>query len=374
MKKVYIGIDAHKASNTLALAFAGNGEARIYGKAPTDLDSFLRVVRRISKRYALTKEDMLFCYEAGPTGFVLARRLLGLGYTCLVVAPSLIPTRSGDRVKTDRRDARRLASLLRAGELSGIHIPDPEDEIIRDVCRCRTDAVGAQSRAKQQLGALLLRNGYHYTGKAQWTEAHMRYLRELVLPSHAQKLMLEEYLRRVDEAVAQVQRIDHQLTALLPTWSRRNFALALQGFRGFQQTASMIIASELGDLRRFDNPRPLMGFLGLVPSEASSGQRRRQAGITKCGNSHARWILIEVAGHYRMGPKVSKELSKRQGQLTREVRAISWKAQNRLHQKTFRLLLRQKQANVVKTAIARELSAFIWELGQLPAHKLIKAA
>lgn len=374
MRKVYIGIDAHKETNTLALAFAGQEPAQIYGKVPTHLDSFLRVLGKIRKKYDLAKDEIQFCYEAGPTGFVLARRLIKLGYDCLVVAPSLIPTRSGDRVKTDRRDARRLATLLRAGELSGIHIPDPDDEIIRDVCRCRTDAVGAQSRAKQQLGALLLRNGYSYTGKSRWGEPHMRYLRELVLPSRAQKMMLEEYLRRVDEAADQVYRIDQQLTELLPTWSRRDFALALQGFRGFQQTAAMVITSELGDLTRFGNPRPLFSFLGLVPSESSSGQRRRQGSITKCGNSHARWILVEVAGHYQKHPKINKDLSKRQEHLSREVREISWRAQNRLHHRYYRLLLRQKPANCAKVAIARELSAFIWELGQLPNDKLIKAA
>jgi transposase len=365
MTKVYIGLDAHKASILIALAFAGRGDPELYGKASADLDSFLKILRRIMEKYQLTKEEVALCYEAGPTGFVLVRRLRHLGFTCEVVAPSLIPVRSSDRVKTDRRDARKLAKLFRAGELTFVHVPDVADEVIRDVCRARTDAVDVQTRSRQQLGALLLRNGYHYTGGSNWTEAHMRYLRELVLPDRAQKVVLEEYLQRVDAAVAQVARIERQMEDLLQDWSRRPFVEALQGFRGFQLVASMVVTSELGDLIRFEHPRQLMAYLGLVPSEATSGDRRRQGPITKSGNSHVRWILIEVAHHYRIPPKVSKELSHRQEGLSREVRALGWRAQERLHRRFFRLTLRGLHHNKVTVAVARELAAFIWELARV---------
>jgi len=272
MNRLYIGLDVHKVSTTIALAFSGSTEPEHYGKAPSDLDGFLRVLRRIEKKHLLNKEQIRLCYEAGPTGFVLARRLRHLNYDCMVTAPSLIPTRSGDRVKTDRRDARKLAGLLRAGELTPVHIPNADDEIIRDVCRARTDAVAEQTRCRQQLGALLLRNGYHYTGTSNWTEEHMRYLRELVLPDPAQKTVLEEYLQRLDATVQQVERIDQQMTKLLEHWNRRPMVEALQGFRGFQQTAAMILVSELGDLTRFDHPRQLMAYVGLVPPEAAANR------------------------------------------------------------------------------------------------------
>ena len=365
MKEVYIGTDAHKDSNLIGLAFAGGGKPELYGKAPGDIPGFIRVLRRILKKYDLRKQDVALCYEAGPTGFVLARRLRSLGFECEVVAPSLIPTRSADRVKTDRRDARKLAGLFRAGELTPVHIPDAADEVIRDVCRARTDAVDTQSRTRQQLGAMLLRNGSHYTGKSRWSEAHMRYLRELVMPDPAQKIVLEEYLQRIDASVAQVQRFEQHMETLLKDWSRRPFVEALQGFRAFQLVASMVITSELGDITRFSHPRQLMAYLGLVPSEQSSGGKRYQGSITKTGNGHARWMLIEVAQLYRLPPKVSSTLSKRQEGLSRDVRALSWKAQNRLHRRYARLTLRGLHRNKVVVAVARELAAFIWDLARI---------
>jgi transposase len=282
-----------------------------------------------------------------------------------VVAPSLIPVKASDRVKTDRRDARKLAGLFRAGELTFVNVPDVADEVIRDVCRGRTDAADVRGRTRQQLGAMLLRNSHHYGGESPWTEPHMRYLRELVLPNPAQKFVLEEYLQRVDASVAQVERIEKQMERRLPDWQRRKFVEALQGFRGFQLVAAMTLGSELGDLLRFDHPRRLMAYIGLVPGENSSGERRRQGGITKCGNSHVRWMLVEVAHHYRYPPKVSKELSKRQEGLSRDVRAVSWRAQERLHHRFSRLLLRGVHPNKVVIAIARELLAFIWELARI---------
>lgn len=365
MTKVYIGIDAHKESNVVALAFSGQGDPELYGKASADLKAFEAVLRKIMKKYDLSKEDVALCYEAGPTGFVLARRLLKLNFECIVVAPSKIPTQSGDRVKTDRRDARKLARLFRAGELSGIHIPSVEDEVIRDVCRGRTDAVDERSRTKKQLLSFMLRNGYRYKGTAHWTEGHMRYLRELVLADPAQKMVLEEYLQRIDFAVKQVERIDDQMEKLLQTWSRKPLVDALMGFRGFKQTAAMVIVSEIGDFKRFKHPKQLMGYLGLTPSEDSSGGRRRQGGITKCGNGHARWMLVESAEHYRKPPKISKGLSVRQEGLSREVRAISWHAQNRLNKRSYKLAMRRLHPNKIRVAIARELSSYIWDLAQI---------
>lgn len=365
MTKVYLGIDAHKESNALASAFAGRDKPQYLGKASADLNGFLDRLRKFQKQHDLNKDEIGLCYEAGPTGFVLARRLIKLGYDCIVVAPSKTPTKSGDKVKTDRRDACKLARLLRAGELTAVHIPDVEDEVIRDVCRGRTDAVQEVKRTKQQLMAFLLRNGYRYTGKAHWSEPHMRYLRELVLAHPAQKHILEEYLQRIDTAQLQVARIEDQMDLLLDTWSRRPYVEALMGFRGFQRTASMVLTSEVGDFTRFDHPKKLMAFLGVIPGEDSSGQTRRQGPITKCGNTHARWMLIECAGHYRMPPKISKALSKRQEGLSRDVRALAWHAQNRLNKRWFKLSMRGLHFNKIRVSIARELSSYLWDLAHI---------
>jgi transposase len=365
MKKLYIGIDAHKESNLVALAFAGRAEPELHGKVTTDIPRFVKALRKIMDKHALSKEEIALCYEAGPTGFVLARRLRELGFTCEVVAPSLIPTRASDRVKTDRRDARKLAGLFRAGELTYVHVPEVTDEVIRDVCRARTDAVETQTRTRQQLSSLLLRNGNQYTGLSTWGQPHMRYLRELVMPDPLQKIVLEEYLQRIDTSVEQVQRFERTMADILVNWERRPLVEALQGFRGFQLVASMVVISELGDLSRFRHPRQLMAYLGLVPSEASSGGKRHQGAITKSGNSHARWMLIEAAQHYRLPPKVSKEISARQVGLSREVKAISWRAQERLHRRYNRLILRGLHRNKVIVAVARELLGFIWEMARV---------
>jgi transposase len=365
MKKVYIGIDAHKETNSMASAFAGREQPEIIGKFSADLDRFLTGLRKFQKKHELSKEEIALCYEAGPTGFVLARRLIKLGYDCIVVAPSLIPTKAGAKVKTDRRDARKLAGLLRAGELTAVHIPEVADEVIRDVCRGRTDAVDELKRCKKQLLSFLLRNGYRYSGTARWTQAHMRYLRELVLPHPAQKLILEEYIQRIDTTLAQVARIEDQMDLLLKTWHRRPLVEALMGFRGFQRTAGMVLVSEIGNFKRFDHPKKLMAYLGLVPTEDSSGGKRRQGGITKCGNSHARWMLVECAGHYRMPPKISKALSVRQEGLSREIRAISWHAQNRLNKRWFKLAMRGVHFNKIRVSIARELSSYLWDLAHV---------
>ncbi|MFC1498625.1 IS110 family transposase [Verrucomicrobiota bacterium] len=377
MIKVYIGLDVHKAKTVIAVAFCDNGEVVIYGKCSSDINRLLTALRRLLKKYGLSKEEVRICYEAGPCGFALARHLLRIGFAVEVVAPSLTPSKSGDRVKTDPRDAKKLARLFRAGELTPIHIPDEADEVIRDLCRARTDAVSDQTRSRHRLGSFLLRNGHHYTGRSNWTEKHLRYLRELVLNDPVQKIILEEYLQAIDLAVHRVENLEEHMRVRLEAWVRRPFVKALQGFRGFQMIASMVTASELGDLRRFKHPCQLMSYLGLVPSEYSSGNSRHQGSITKCGNSHVRWMLVEIAGCYRYMPKISKELSVRQLGLSRSVKALSWKTQQRLHKRYIKLKMRRLHENKIKVAIARELASFIWELAQImdnPASQKQSAA
>lgn len=365
MTKLYIGLDVHKTSIAIGLAFADGSTPTYYGKCSGTLRSIDETIKRVLKLNGLTPEAVQLCYEAGSSGFVLARRFLKLGYDIRVVAPSLVPTAAGERVKTDRRDAVKLARFLRAGELTAVHIPEPSDEAIRDVGRARTDAVDDLQRARYRLGAFLLRNGHSWAGRTRWSAEHMTYLRGLCLETPAHKLVLEEYLQAIDDAQARVARFEEHLETLLAEWDRAPWVQAIQGFRGFRLVGSMIIGSELGDLTRFDHPRQLMAYVGLVPGEASSGSRRRQGGITKCGNSHARWMLIEAAASYRLAPKVGRELSRRQTGLSKAVREVSWRAQNRLHKRYHRLKNRGLHDNKIKVAIARELLGFLWELGRL---------
>ncbi|MCP4677504.1 MAG: IS110 family transposase [Deltaproteobacteria bacterium] len=364
MVKGYIGLDVHKTKIVTGVA-EREGDAFIHGKSSSDIRVFMKSLRKLLKKCGWEKEEVRICYEAGPCGFPLARHLLRIGYAVDVIAPSLIPIKSGDRVKTDKRDAKKLARLLRSGELTAIHIPDVADEVLRDLCRARTDAVDDRTRMKQRLSAFLLRNGHHYTGRSNWTEAHHRYLRELVLIDPIQKLILEEYMQGLDSTINRVLSIEDHMRIRLENWGRRGFVEALQGLKGFQMVASMVVASELGDLTRFSHPRKLMAFLGLVSSEDSSGDRRRQGAITKCGNSHVRWMLVEVAHSYRLAPKISKELSKRQEGLNGAIKTVSWKAQKRLHKRYVRLKMRGLHENKIMVALARELAAFVWEIAQI---------
>jgi transposase len=358
---LHLGLDVHKDSITIAVAEPGSkGEIRLFGTITNDLHAVEKALTRIRKAHPGAQLEV--AYEAGPCGFVIARRLKQLQVPCTVAAPSLIPKQPGSPFKTDQRDARAIARLLRAGELTGVYVPEPTDEAIRDLCRARTDAVDDLRRCRFRLKAFLLRHGYRYQGKANWSQPHMRYLRELVLPHPAMKTILEEYLQGIDAAHARVERIEASMLLLLESWRLKPAVQALMAFRGFQLVASMITVSELGDIHRFKHPRQLMTYLGLVPTESSSGPRQCLGGISRCGNGHQRWLLTECAEHYVLAPKISKELSARQEGQSAEVRELSWKAQNRLHLRFMKLLGRRLQRNKAKVAIARELCGFIWAL------------
>jgi transposase len=368
----YIGLDVHK--ETVAVAWAGpEGQPQFHGNCASSLRTVEDTLRRLAKKLGTGFKELKVTYEAGPTGFVLARRLRQLGIAVTVVAPSLIPRGAGERIKTDRRDALKLARLHRAGELTAVHIPDGTDEAIRDLCRARTDAVDDMHRAKRRMSSFLLRNGHHYTGKGKWGTAHLKWLREVPFAEPAQKVVLEEYIRTIEQATASVARLEAHMEQLLANWERRNEVAAVMALKGFKTVGAMIIVSELGDLGRFSHPRQLMGFLGLVPGEHSSGGKRRQGGITKCGNNHARWMLVEAAHSYRLPPKVSAQLTERQHGQSREIKELSWRAQNRLSGKYRKLVARGLHRNKAVTAVARELAGFLWELhricrcGKLPA-------
>jgi transposase len=307
--------------------------------------------------------DLHVCYEAGGCGMWIARLFTRLKVPCTVVAPSLIPTKAGDQVKTDKKDAAKLARLLRAGELVSVHVPDETDEAIRDLCRARVDAHDDLRRAKTRLLAMLRRLGFHYSGKTHWSEAHKRYLRELKLPFPAHRIILEELIGQIDQLDARIERLEAHMEILCADWSGKPVVDAVMALKGFRLIAAMMIVSEVGDFVRFTHPRQLMSYLGLTPGEYSSGGKSNRTGITKCGNSHARWIMVECATHYRTEPKVGANLSKRQEGQPRWIKEISWKAQNRLHFRFTKLRQRLMQHNKIKVAVARELAAVIWEIG-----------
>jgi transposase len=283
----------------------------------------------------------------------------------VVAAPSLIPKRPGDWIKTDKRDARNLALGLRAGTLTAVHIPGPDQEAFRDVVRAWQQSKRDVAKGKQRLKAFLLRNDIRYAGKASWSEAHRRWLAKLVLPSAAQQVVFQELIDTITEREARRSRLADQMERLAPSWSGYAIAQALLAFRGVQQAVAYGMVAEAGDFARFNHPRRFMAWLGLVPSEHSSGGTRRQGGITKTGNRWARTLLVEAAWAYRHTPKVSAIIETRAQQIDPAIRAIAWKAQLRLTRKYRRLRARGKQHNVIVTAIARELAGFLWDAARL---------
>ncbi len=357
---MFVGLDVHKDSIDVALAPAGQGEVRSYGRIAGDLEAVDKIIRRLG----VEPKKLDIVYEAGPCGYALYRHLKKKGIICSVVAPSMIPKRSGDRIKTDRRDAVNLARLHRAGELTAVFVPGPEDEAVRDLSRSREDVVLSSKRARQQLAALLLRQNIRYAGTRTWTKAHQRWLGRVVMPLPAQQIVFQEYVHAVEEGVQRIERITAQLKQATTTWRMAPVVEALQALRGVSLISAASITSELGDLSRFDDPRSLMAFVGLVPSQYSSGPRQRLGAITKTGNSHARRMLVEAAWAYRFPARVSRGLRNRQENQNQKVCEIAWKAQVRLCTKYRRLMAKGKIKQVITTAIARELLGFMWAIAK----------
>jgi transposase len=354
----FIGMDVHKDSIEVAIADAK--EVRLFGRIGGEAAALDRAIRKLRSVH----RNPVFVYEAGPCGFWIYRRLRAQGLACMVVSPSMTPRRAGDRVKTDRRDALQLARLARAGELAPIYVPDAVDEAMRDLVRAREDAVNMQRQARQRPQALLLRNEIRYVGKSSWTAAHRRWIAHLKLPQPAQQIAFEEYVAAVEEAGARLERLAGAIAAQLEPWRWRPLVQALQALRGVSAIHAVRIVAELGDLTRFTSPRKLMGYLGMIPSEDSSGRRRRQGAITKAGNSSARRALIEAAWAYAHPARVSWPIARRQTGLAKRVTELAWRAQLRLCARFRKLSARGLNRNKIVVAVARELSGFVWAIAQ----------
>jgi transposase len=362
---LYVGMDVHKDSIAVAYVSQEHPAEVIYcgaiGTRQCDSDPLIRKMQSKSKH-------LVFVYEAGPCGYWLYRYLTQKGHVCWVVAPSLIPKKPGDRVKTNRRDAMQLARLMRSGDLTPVYVPQVADEAIRDLSRAREDALRDRKTTKHRLKAfLLLRHDIRYTGQATWGPAHLRWLSAVVCPTPAQPIVFQEYVRAVTDHSERLARLAQELQDCVQTWRLRPVVDALQALRGVQFTVAVTSVAELGDLTRFDKPSQLMSYLGLTPSEYSTGDHRHQGAITKTGNAHARRALIEGAWAYRYPATVSRHLPVRLAKVPKAIQEISWKAQVRLCKRYRQLSARGKHANRVVVAIARERSAFMWAMAhQVP--------
>ena len=355
----FVGLDIHKERISIAVAESGrSGAVEYLGEISNDPVAIGKLCDRLGR----PGKTLAFCYEAGPCGYGAHRQLTSLGHRCDVVAPSLIPTKSGDRVKTNRRDATMLARLHRAGELTPVWVPDADHEAMRDLIRLRSVVRQIVTRARQHLQGFLLRHGRKHGRGTAWRMAYRRWLSTLAFEHPAQQIAFQDYTDAVMDAERRLKRVEEQISGLLPEWNLRPVVDALQAMRGIALINAVVLVAEVGDFTRFSNPRQLMAYFGLVPGERSSGETIRRGGITKTGNTHARRALVEGAWAYRMKARIGRHKVDRIEALPKIIRDIGWKAQVRLCTRYRRLRARGKTANVVNVAIAREMVGFIWSI------------
>ncbi len=354
----YIGLDVHKETIAVAVADGEGGSVRYQGEIPNGAAAVGALLKRMSSH----GERLRFCYEAGPCGYGLYRQIVAAGAACVVAAPALIPRKPGERIKTDRRDAVSLARLDRAGELTAVWVPGRDQEAMRDLSRAREDMKTVDRQLRQRLSGFLLRHQRTYTGKQPWTQAYWRWLESQRFETPQQQIVLEEYVEAVRQAQRRTALLESQLQRAVEGWSLGEAAQALTALRGVDQTAAATLLAELDDISRFDHPRQLMSYVGLVPSESSSGAQRRQGGLTKTGNSHARRILVECAWGYRFPARKTARIQRRAERASEAVQAIAWDAQLRLCDKYRRLEARGLNGSKVVAAVARELCGFIWAI------------
>ena len=358
---LFVGFDVHKQTIAVAIAEPGRGPALFRSEIRNTKSSLNKMIEGLEKEYK--NLHLLFCYEAGPTGYVLYRYLVEKGYECIVVAPSLIPRKPGERIKTDRRDAMKLATTLRSGDLSPIWVPDKDQEAMRDLTRARDDMKKQESNARHQLSSFLLRHGYIWpTGRKRWTKIFFNWIESLQFDQDWQQIVLQEYVDAVKAATKRLNDITSQMLKAMEQWALLPVVNSLIALRGIDKVAAMVLLAELGDIRRFSSPKQLMAYLGLVPSEHSSGGSRRQGRITKTGNSYARRILVEAAWCYRFPARKTMHLKRKEVLASEDAKNIAWNAQKRLCRRYRELCKTSKNLKTVCVAVARELVGFIWDI------------
>ncbi len=358
----FVGLDVHVDSIAIAVAEPGRGEPQVLATIPNDTRKLLKRLRALGQ--------VRCCYEAGPTGYGLHRDLTTEGIDCVVVAPSLVPRKGGERIKTDRRDATRLARFLRSGDLTAVNVPDVDTEAIRDLERARDDAKRAELVARQQLSKFLLRHGRRFTGKTRWNREHLRWLHAQRFDHPALETVHHDYLRTVEDLTARVATLTRQMGELVERWHLAPVVRALQAMRGINLVSAVTLAAEVCDFARFESAPKFMSYVGLVPSEHSSGDGRHQGRITRAGNGYVRRILVEAAWAYRHHAHMSAILRARNEGLHPEIQQIAWRAQERLCARYRRYTGRGKNKNQTVVAIARELAAFTWAIARHPSLAL----
>jgi transposase len=358
----YVGLDVSKSKIAVAVAEEGRQEARYWGTIVHTKEAVARLMQQLRTTEEIT---LNVCYEAGPTGYVLYRWLLEMDIHCTVVAPSLIPKRAGDRVKTDKRDALRLAQLFRAGELTPVYVPTPEDEALRDLVRAREDAKEDLNRHKQRLGKFLLRHQLtNAKGAKPGTFAYEEWLDTLRFSNECHRLTFEEYRQSIWETKERIKRYEQEIEKQAEISTQAPLIQAFQALRGVALITAATLSSEIANIARFSRPTSFMSYCGLVASEFSTGDSRRQGGITKAGNAHLRRVLVEAAWSYRHSPAIRRKLRDRIAGLPSEIQAIAWAAQHRLHKKYKSLMGKGKHKGCVTVAIARELAGFVWAIAK----------
>lgn len=362
----YVGLDVHKDTIAVSIADKGRGQSRYFGEIVNKPQEVDKLVKRLSPNGEVTS----FCYEAGACGYSIYRQITKMGHECEVVAPSLIPKKSGDRIKNDRRDSDGLARLHRAGELTAVWVPDQDQEAIRDLVRCRDDIKQMEKKARQLVNAFVLRHGHRYTKPTKWTQAHWRWLEKIKIDHPQQKVVLQEYIDAVQHSSARVKELEAEMAKALEYWSLAPVVEGLMAMRGIDLVSAMGLIAELGDLTRFARPTQLMAYLGLVPSAYDSGQTQRRGGITKAGNSHARRILVESAWSYQFPARKSRRIQRRAEKCEEAIQAIAWKGQLRLCGRYRSLINRSMMKVKAITAVAREMCGFIWAIANEVMRKL----
>lgn len=356
--EAFVALDTSKLRNAVAIAEGGGrDEVRFLGEIENGPAAISKLVRKLEHQY----ERLTFCYEAGPTGYELQRHINSLGHECIVAAPSLIPKKPGERVKTNRRDAVNLAKLLRAGDLSAVWVPDRRHEAMRDLTRARETAVMDLRRKRQQISAFLLRQGRWYAaGKKTWTKAHMQWLASRKFEQPERRIVLEEMILAMRQGQERIERLEQEIRGAIPEWSLARMVTAFMAFRGIDLISAAVLLAELGDLSRFPTAPEAMGYLGMGCSEASTGDTIRRGPITKSGNRRARRTLVECAWSYQHPPRIGAAKQQKVAAAPPKVREIAWKAQCRLNRRYRALIKRGKLKTVAITAVARELAGFVW--------------